>query len=937
MYGRPRKEAPTDSKRRRFFPFDLPLLTNFSGISTSFVHAIGRSTSSVDLPRPATSIGPGPGAPGPLVAYAPQRYSAEGLASELSVYEHMRDFRSPTPGSAHGLLAMRNTPSPDPSVRDHGPARISFETSTLPSRSNSLDEDPPRPSFTSCSSTSHAPALVGGAAVQRALAAEMRASGPRSTSSRSSVELSHREARAAIIRIGGHFLSSLLSIALLAPFLARRIASPTGVPSLALSILFVVSVTLPAPVLALQVALVEGVWPSPQPQPTESAMSSSTTLADDAMETIKDTEHQHEHARCDSCASASAASLVSIDTVGLAGASSQDVETGTKSRFHRAVSTLSTHPRLMRLDEDATQESYAGASSSLHNGPGFAGSHARRRSVASTHSRTRTESALSQRSVFSTRVRRNTLSGSPRRDSPGCQPPTEEREGSELRISPDYTIDFLSSRVLPRLVPSVRLGADTPIEPEESSFTRRTSLGNDLGPLAPEGRPQSAAGITIFNGSTFGRRNFRNLSLPGIGSARRSLVSEGVQDFEAPNDATATPRPPSALATAASASPSIDIPDAATEAIARALLARRSEAPSKLDDARQTAQGNADQSEILAPTSSSEEAPQTRAGFVPRELRLSRSSSVTSRSARLSTYSSMSSYDDEDPAELGTIHCATIHSVSRPQSALPANSTSHHSLNSRSDDTLEQGAGRPRSHSSITSQGFRNTMRTGRASTIERLSACSQLTGMLQAGMMTRATRPSRQISIRRHHRGRPQQLGCVVSRFSTLATRLSVMPLLAFSTRPRATRQRLVQKSMATSTQARQWLIYEPCSTAPSAPAQSRTFHAPLCAMLTVAGTSSLRHRSLRTTRTSAASRQRLPRLYAALHARLFAPKELKTRMRRLTSRLKSPARTSRGAARSGSTVIVVRRVATSVRCVDDARTLISRQLRKGTCFFRG
>lgn len=193
-HGTPYKLSPS------FLP---PLHSNFSGLSTSFIGTVGRSTSTLDLST-AREILPYASFDAPAVGYAPSRPSVD----------EDRDFRSPTPGSSHGLLVHHN--------RSHVASSVSaYSSQTLRAnrRSSTPDhhaisfEDFPRPSFgsyASASSYSHAPGFVGGPAVRQAIAKEVWGDTPPPGSGRPKVELSQRAARGAVIRIGGHLAGCLL-------------------------------------------------------------------------------------------------------------------------------------------------------------------------------------------------------------------------------------------------------------------------------------------------------------------------------------------------------------------------------------------------------------------------------------------------------------------------------------------------------------------------------------------------------------------------------------------------------------------------------------------------------------------------------------------------------------------------------------------------------
>lgn len=203
-------------------PYDptLPAFRhNFSGLSNSFVRSIGRSTSTLDALEARPSM-------------APSRTSTEDLA-----FDHARDFRSPTPGSAHLLLfdrsatatpasylSGRRTPQLGPRlptfederevIAGSGGASVGGETGSR--RSESVRSRVSLSSMTSRASSYLAPsALVGGGGGAHGRTALMKEAWggqtPPGSGHAPKVELSSREARGALVRIGGHLLCSLLS------------------------------------------------------------------------------------------------------------------------------------------------------------------------------------------------------------------------------------------------------------------------------------------------------------------------------------------------------------------------------------------------------------------------------------------------------------------------------------------------------------------------------------------------------------------------------------------------------------------------------------------------------------------------------------------------------------------------------------------------------
>lgn len=191
-------------------PYHLPYHSNFSSLSTSFIGTIGRSTSTLDLSVTSHDVLPYTSSNAPGVGYAPssRRPSIDSDQSTL------RDVRSPTPGSTMGLLAglrqsisnsRATTPIPSPrfSVGSQDHEIITFEEVELE----------PRPSMGSFASAStfNAGGFVGGTAMRQAIVQEVWGSSPAPGTGHSpKVELSKKEARGAMVRIGGHLFGCLL-------------------------------------------------------------------------------------------------------------------------------------------------------------------------------------------------------------------------------------------------------------------------------------------------------------------------------------------------------------------------------------------------------------------------------------------------------------------------------------------------------------------------------------------------------------------------------------------------------------------------------------------------------------------------------------------------------------------------------------------------------
>lgn len=214
-----------------------------SSPSTSFVHSIGRSTSTLSLP-----LSPVP---------EPQSRPSTG------------DFfgaRSPTPGSCRHLIDRSTTSSPH-SIQ-LGP-RLNREAHEVLTLEESPLSGPAEPS----PGSSSAPA----------------------------VELSAREARGALLRIGGHLVSALASYALVAPFILDRSVQAASVSFHGLDFALIIGVCLPSGILAWQCGASDGFWvPSVTPTPSEVATvdeidpSDYTVDADEEFQSQESSGRVHE-------------------------------------------------------------------------------------------------------------------------------------------------------------------------------------------------------------------------------------------------------------------------------------------------------------------------------------------------------------------------------------------------------------------------------------------------------------------------------------------------------------------------------------------------------------------------------------------------------------------------------------------------------------------
>jgi len=185
--------------------YSLTFHPNFSNLSTNFVNTIGRSSR------------------GPPRHVINSRNSIDSDPFQRSrdlreEFNSGRDFRSPTPGSSQGLLdrSMAATPASDLSQSTkrrtpHQEEEVAEVLEIAPSRRSS--ESIGGGSIASRASTYLAAGgFVGNSAVRQAIIREAwRDQDPPGTGHSPKVELSEKEARGAIIRLGGHLASSLLS------------------------------------------------------------------------------------------------------------------------------------------------------------------------------------------------------------------------------------------------------------------------------------------------------------------------------------------------------------------------------------------------------------------------------------------------------------------------------------------------------------------------------------------------------------------------------------------------------------------------------------------------------------------------------------------------------------------------------------------------------
>ncbi|GAA5870084.1 hypothetical protein JCM16303_001890 [Sporobolomyces ruberrimus] len=541
--------------------YSLTFHSNFSGLSTNFLSRIGRSskdysqgTAKQDLANRSVAGG-----------FTPRQ--SQDIFREC---EYGGDSRSPTPGSTRGLLdrSTATTPAPNfshstskPQNLDDGPAEVLHN-----SPRQSIGE-----SIASRASTYLAAGgFVGNSSVRQAIIKEAwKDQDPPGTGHAPKVELSEKEARGAIVRLGGHLASSILGFALVSPLVCLRIAGPTAEAPLLVSFLLVVGVCQPSLVLSYQCWKSEGFWfrRPPSPIPT-----SSSTFDFVGLEIVSQGEVKGRTARR---TSNWRDSLPGIRTDG------EDCVSVSRSRLGRALSILSTHPKLQLLnspsDDPAPSPALASASGSVK--AATTTGHARLRSLKLSKGtvmsmgdilpRARAGSSASRKTFGGFEHNRNTstpvnefdkaialelLASRPKTPksahtavssravtpTPSPTPMTfpaplpdshasdfdfSVRELSLSRYSSTiYTtsepressrpisIDYLSAHVLPQLVPSVRLSRNVHVETSSA-------------PLPTPPRP--------FNSIPTRRRNkvraTRSLSLPLVNVPALPVSSEGAK------------------------------------------------------------------------------------------------------------------------------------------------------------------------------------------------------------------------------------------------------------------------------------------------------------------------------------------------------------------------------------------------------------------------
>ncbi|GAA5976878.1 hypothetical protein JCM11641_000898 [Rhodosporidiobolus odoratus] len=579
----------TDEQEKVVSSGDMPYLPHhkFSNLSTSFLRQIGQSSSSVVLPA-AHHVLPFTSDTRSAVTYAPSRASMDD-PDELDM---RREFRSPTPGSTGGLLdrSAASTPSGLPGSNPQNWGDDSHEVLRMAGDGN--EEERSRvslSSMTSRASTYLAPGgFIGNSAVRQALGNSLVKeawgdSTPPGTGHSPKAQLSQREAKGAMVRIGGHLCCCLLSYALVSPFVFLRLLRPASPVPLLSAILLVIGVCQPGLVLAWQSAASEGFWfrtPRP-PVPT-----SSSARAFEKLEGLEGVTATRGRAK-------SRASTVRTWKDSLPGIrpDGEDCTPSQRSRVGRALSMLDAHPRLQVLPDAIVEPT---SSSSGFVKAAASTGHARLRSLKlskatvaavtdfGAKTRPRAGSAASRRTVAGFEHTRRASAPNPRDElvaislrrsrktptqlqlpskqipfgsggsarsashstlglpkpegfstpspisSPSPYPissftrdltsgtrdfdsspslssfPPSTRAPSARSASPSpLKIDYLSSQVLPQLVPSIKVGKDIQIESKQSSLPRRRSTLSS-----------NYTSDSLPSASSKRLRNHRKLSLP---------------------------------------------------------------------------------------------------------------------------------------------------------------------------------------------------------------------------------------------------------------------------------------------------------------------------------------------------------------------------------------------------------------------------------------
>lgn len=233
--------------------------SNFSEISASFISTIGRNRQNQRFPdeeRPSFSQS------------EIRAVEVDNNESQISISRY--DPRSPTPGSSSNLLAQLYDQdpfaptTPISTLSPITPHNLEAPTSSTPDHITLSFETLPRPSvgsYNSVSSYSLAPGgYIGRSAAREAMKNEIWGNAAQPGSGTSPVQLSQKEARSALVRLGGHLISAVLSFSFISPFLFKKFINQSNSSVTVPSVLLIIGICLPSLILAIQSCLSEGVW-----------------------------------------------------------------------------------------------------------------------------------------------------------------------------------------------------------------------------------------------------------------------------------------------------------------------------------------------------------------------------------------------------------------------------------------------------------------------------------------------------------------------------------------------------------------------------------------------------------------------------------------------------------------------------------------------------
>ncbi|GAA5838325.1 hypothetical protein JCM5353_006850 [Sporobolomyces roseus] len=733
--------------------YSLTFHPNYSGLSANFVGTIGRPSQGLP-PQQQRDLIPYTSDTRSAVSYGPSRPSYEqDQVEQFDEIPHQRDFRSPTPGSLHGLLDRSTATTPVSNLSQSTKRRPEDDVEeVLEDRGrHSIGE-----SVASRASTYLAAGgFVGGSAVRQAIIREAwRDQDPPGTGHSPKVELSDRETRGAMVRLGGHLASSLLGYALISPLICLRIANSTSSVPLIASVLLVIGVCQPPIVLAYQCWMSEGFW----------YHRSTRSIKEIEVITTDKTRDR----------SASRASTIETWKSSVPGipVDGRDIASNIRGRMGRALSVLSAHPKLQLLNGTSDITEPSSSTSGFVKSAASQG-HARLRSLKLSkasyqtmgdmvRSRSRANSTTSRKTVggfehsrvLSTPVNdfdraiamqllasRRTPSASepkgeadldsrslkdladrkrapspspPPSPSPSPPSPVHEFEFSthEITLSPSsstfpttsasqtfpqestrpISIDYLSAQVLPQLVPSLRLG-HLHIDPRSNPI-----------PTPPRSADSLASPSTKF---ARGSRKLRTRSFPGFPVKGDTDISFEIDDTAGEEAWIAVEEEVKGEEDLEKERVEEEQTDLREESRTTAHHERSGSSMTRLDISFEWEA--VDSTEILDDSTSPLESTLPFSPILPLSI-----------SRRQSLPDSPRDEDDDVDLHTSTINCATVRPVSRnsdvstsfesPRLISRPKQEEHHDSMASRDSARSLGDA---NQSSITSEGFRNLLNSG--------------------------------------------------------------------------------------------------------------------------------------------------------------------------------------------------------------------------------